>query len=337
MLCGEYGLDYSAACRSKFFDVNTCTWSDELITRFGLDRRHYSDPKPMGTIIGHLRDTVRDELGIKGKVKVIIGGHDQTANAIGSGLHQDYSVCSMGTAECITPILKNKLHDDFIADCGIPAEPLWGKGKFCALAYNSTSGLLVQWFLGLFADGGELQYARFDSNVPPNPTKITVQPYLMGSGTPYMDNEARLALAGIDYGTTKDDLYRAILEGLCLDQKLNMAVLRDEQVFVKHLIAVGGGSKSRAWLEIKADILQIPVSTLTVKEAGALGSAVLCAAALGAYNSVEEAAGAMSHIKETIEPNNKNRTFYEEKFEVYRKLHEHVKEESAFSIRGVKL
>jgi hypothetical protein len=42
----------------------------------------------------------------------------------------------------------------------------------------------------------------------------------------------------------------------------------------------------------------------------------------------------MSHIKETIEPNKKNRGFYEEKFGVYRKLHEHVKEESAFAVRG---
>ena len=85
----------------------------------------------------------------------------------------------------------------------------------------------------------------------------------------------------MDYGTTKFDIYRAILEGLVLDQRLNMAVLAEQDVAVQHLIAVGGGSKSRPWLQIKSDILQIPVSTLKVKEAGALGCAILCAAAAG--------------------------------------------------------
>ena len=46
--------------------------------------------------------------------------------------------------------------------------------------------------------------------------------------------------------TTKYDIYRAILEGLCLDQELNLSVLRGQGINVKHIIAVGGGSRSRA-------------------------------------------------------------------------------------------
>ncbi|MCL2128604.1 MAG: FGGY-family carbohydrate kinase, partial [Treponema sp.] len=160
---------------------------------------------------------------------------------------------------------------------------------------------------------------------------IMVQPYLMGSGTPYMDPGARLALTGIDYGTTKFTLFRALIEGLVLDQRLNLSVLAEEQVEVKQIIAVGGGSKSRPWLQIKADILEIPVSTLKVKEAGTLGAAILCAAAAGVYGSINEAAAAMSQISETIEPNLANSDFYAEKFELYRKLRDHVKEESDFA------
>jgi xylulokinase len=147
-----------------------------------------------------------------------------------------------------------------------------------------------------------------------------------------MDPEARLALTGIDNGTNRNDLYRAVLEGLVLDQKLNISILDDQKIAVDHLVAVGGGSKSRPWLQIKADILQIPVSTLATKEAGALGCAVLCAAAMGEYGSVEEAAAAMSHIDATIEPDAAHREFYNEKFELYKKLHDHVREESAFAV-----
>jgi xylulokinase len=332
MFCGRQAVDYSAACRTMFFDVRQAKWSDTLMAKFGLEKRHYSDPVPMGTVIGTLRKELARELGIAGELKVVVGGHDQPVNAIGAGLRDGYAVCSMGTSECITPFTGAILPADFIAHKGIPSEPLWEKGKFCCLAYNQTSGLLVQWFANTFSGDPETSLAFFDQNVPPAPTKIMVQPYLMGSGTPYMDSGARLAITGMDYGTTKFDIYRAILEGLVLDQRLNMSVLAEQKVVVRHLIAVGGGSKSRPWLQIKADILQIPVSTLKVKEAGALGCAVLCAAAAGVYGSVAEAAGNMSSISDTIEPDSKHRDFYGEKFDVYRRLHDHVREESAFAL-----
>jgi xylulokinase len=333
MFSGETGADYSAACRTMFFDVRSCTWSGELMAKFGLESRHYSPPLPMGTVLGKVRGSLLAELGLSGDIKVIIGGHDQPVNAIGAGLRESCAVNSMGTSECVTPVTGSIMPEDFIARQGIPSEPLWEKGKFCSLAYNSTSGLLVQWYGNLTAGDRKNPLAYLDRNVPEEPTNIMVQPYLMGSGTPYMDSGARLAMTGIDYGTGKFDIYRAILEGLVLDQKLNLTILEEQGVSVKCLSAVGGGSKSRSWLRIKADILEIPVSTLRVKEAGALGAAVLCAAALGVYGSIEEGGREMPRIETTIEPDLKHRAFYHDKFELYRTLHDHVKEESAFAAR----
>ena len=333
MLCGECATDYSLAGRTMFFDIRSCLWSDDLISRFGLEKSHFSMPKAMGSVVGTLRKELALELGIKGSVKVVVGGHDQPLNAIGAGLKPGYVVNSMGTAECITPLTQAILPENFISSRGIPSELLWDKDKSCCLAYNASSGLLVQWFTSVFG-GQEAIPAEFDKNIPEKPTKIMIQPYLMGSGTPYMDSEARLAFTGIDNGTTRYDLYRAVLEGLVLDQLLNISILKEQKIAVDHLIAVGGGSKSRPWLQIKADILQIPVSTLTIKEAGALGCAVLAAKASGAYATIEEAAAAMSHTGETIMPDTTHRDFYNEKFALYATLHEHVKKESAFAAKS---
>jgi sugar (pentulose or hexulose) kinase len=85
---------------------------------------------------------------------------------------------------------------------------------------------------------------------------------------------------------------------------------------------------------MKADILQIPVSTLSMKEAGALGGAILGAAACGAFASVEDAAAAMSNIGETFTPNATYQEFYSRKFELYKQLHLHVKQESAFAAKS---
>jgi len=227
MLCGECATDYSLAGRTMFFDIRSCLWSDELISRFGLEKSHFSKPQPMGSVVGTLRKELSQELGIKGNVKVVIGGHDQPVNAIGAGLKPGYVVNSMGTSECITPITNVILPEDFTSSRGIPSELLWGKDKICCLAYNPSSGLLIQWFTSVFG-GLESSPQHFDQNIPDRPTKIMVQPYLMGSGTPYLDNEARLAFTGIDNGTTRYDLHRAVLEGLVLDQKLNRSGLKEQ-------------------------------------------------------------------------------------------------------------
>jgi xylulokinase len=333
MLSGQTAADYSTASRTMFFNAHECIWSGALMEKFGLNPQHYSSPSPMGTVIGTLRKSLAEELGLNDSVKVVVGGHDQPVTAIGAGLRKGSAVNSMGTAECVTPIIGSMLSRRFIVEHGIPAEPLWEKGKFCCLLYNNTSGLLIDWFLKTVTDENPLPYTRFDRNIPAEPTRIMVQPYLMGSGTPYMDSIARLAMAGIDYGTTKYDIYRAILEGLCLDQRLNLDVLSREHITVEEIVVVGGGSRSRTWLGIKADILQIPVNIPVVREAGALGCAILCTVASGIYGTVEEAAHTMSRIQETIEPKQQHSSFYDEKFELYRKLHHHVQEESGFAVR----
>jgi xylulokinase len=332
MFSGVTGTDYSTACRTMFFDIRNCEWSGELIAKFGLEKNHYSKPVPMGTIIGSVRGELLDETGIRGDIKVVVGGHDQPVTAIGAGLREGHTVNSLGTAECITPLTDYILPEDFIAGRGIPSEPLWEKGKYCCMAYNSTAGLLIKWFANLVTDGHEDSIAYMNKNCPSEPTRIMVQPYLMGSGTPYMDSGARLGIAGLDLSSGKFEIYRAILEGLVLDQRLNLTILAEQNVPVNHLVAVGGGSQNRPWLQIKADILKIPVSVLKVKEAGAMGAAVLCAAALGVYGSIEEGSREMSVIETTIEPNLKFSDFYLDKFELYRKLHEHFKEESSFAI-----
>ena len=335
MLCGRAAVDYSVACRTMFFDVRECEWSDKLIDKFGLDKQHYSEPVPTGSIIGDLSAAVAAETGIGGSCKIIAGGHDQPVNMIGAGLRPGYVVDSMGTTESLTPLMDSLMSPQTIVDNHLPAEPVWQKGRYCSMAYNPTSGLLVQWFFKTFSDTPEPPYALFEKNFPQKPTKIMVQPYLMGSGTPYFDHSARLAFTGIDYGVTRYDLYRATLEGLAMDQRLNIGIMKGLGLDVNGLTCVGGGSKSKPWLKVKADILQIPMNTITVGEAGALGCAMIAAYATGVYSSIEEAAQTMSHIKDTVEPDPTYAEFYSEKFELYRELNAHVKQESRFALKEI--
>lgn len=337
MLSGEAAVDYSVASRSMLFDAHECVWSGEMTERFGIDKSLFSHPVAAGTSVGTIRGDVARELGMPECVKVVAGLHDQPASAVGTGLRPGSIACSMGTSECMTPVFTGMFPTEVTAHQGLSSEPVWEKGKYCTLAYNPSSGLLIEWFFKTFAAAetqqGGAPYALFEENFPPQPTKLMLQPYLTGSGTPYLDYQARLAITGAGLETTRFDLYRAVLEGLALDQRLNLETLIAQGVCAHSLTCVGGGSKSRPWLQVKADVMQLPVLTLECNEAGALGCAALCAAAAGAYGSVEEAAQNMSREKERIEPNKENEGFYIEKFAHYRSLREHLTEESEYACR----
>jgi xylulokinase len=331
-LTGQAIGDYSVASRTMLFDVHARAWSEILLKKFGIEREKLSDVMATGTMIGTVLRSVAQEIGLPKGVQVIAGGHDQPMAAVGAGIRQKSTVCSMGTSECMTPVFDGALAPEVTLASSMSSEPMWEKNKFCSLAYNATSGLCIKWFFDTFASEFEkTPYALFEQNMPQAPTRLFVQPYLMGTGTPYNDHRARFAIVGSDAGTTKYDLYKAIMEGLELDMRLNFELLRQHGIVIESVVAVGGGAASRPWMQIKADVMQTPVSILKCKEAGALGCAVTCGYALGCYASMEEAGLAMSHVEETIEPKRENRAFYDEKYGLYQQLHGDLQKYCAFA------
>lgn len=318
-LSGLIYTDYSLAGRTMLFDVNTLDWSDEMLSVFGVDKEKLSAPVCSGTVLGDVSSAVAEELSLPCGMKLVMGGHDQPIHAFGAGDIKGQMVCSMGTSECVTPVFDKRLSKDITLRRALPTEPFVQQGKYCTLAFNVTSGLLVKWFFDTF-EKGEQKYAEYEKNAPAGVSRLFVQPYLMGSATPYFDPADRYAVIGADLGTTTYDIYKASIEALCLDQRLNIEYLKEEGMSYDTLICAGGGSKSALWLKTKANVLGMDVKTLKGKEMGALGCAVLCALALGVYGSAEEAGRAMCHTDKLYKPDMSLKAAYDEKFEMYRDL-----------------
>lgn len=313
--------DYSASCRTMLFDVHKREWSDILLHKFCIDREKLSDVKQTGTIIGEIHAEFAKETGLPDSAVVVTGGHDQPMAALGTGAGVNGTVCSLGTTECMTPMFRGALPPEVTLNSSLCSEPMWDPDMFSTLAYNATSGLVFKWFFEMFAsDEKKPPYDLFEKKLPVEPTRMFVQPYMMGSGTPYMDHRARFALIGADLGTTRYEVYKAVMEGLVLDQRLNFEILVNHNINIGTLICVGGGAQNRPWMQIKADAMNVEVATLTCKHAGALGCAMACAYALGCYGSMEEAGQNMAHIKDVIQPNPTYKTAYDEKFELYKEL-----------------
>ena len=127
--------------------------------------------------------------------------------------------------------------------------------------------------------------------------------------------------------------HKASLEGLCLDQRMNIEYLKEEGMDYDTLICAGGGSRSDLWLQTKANVLQMQVKTLKGKEMGALGCAMLCAIAVGAYSDPAEAAAQMSHTDRVFSPDASLKAAYDEKFALYKSLKKDIEKYNVYASR----
>ena len=101
----------------------------------------------------------------------------------------------------------------------------------------------------------------------------------------------------------------------------NVELLERSGIAVKRFRAVGGGSKSRIWMQIKADIMNRPIEVMEVTEAGCLGAALLAGVATGTYGSVDEATRTAVRSARVYEPNSRSSRYYAERYELYSRLY----------------
>ena len=206
-------------------------------------------------------------------------------------------------------------------------------GKYVTYAFSYTGGALIDWFIKTMA-GQEKQlaieqgcsvYKVLEQGMKDAPTGILVLPHFAGAATPYMDTGSKGAIVGLTVEHSINDLYRAMMEGVAYEMKLNLECLQSAGIAPKLLRATGGGASSAVWMQIKADILGIPVVSLSSSEAGAAGCVMLAGIASGAFRNLEEAAEKVIHERTTYYPRQEMHEAYQKYYAKYKKLYEAVR------------
>ena len=146
---------------------------------------------------------------------------------------------------------------------------------------------------------------------------IYVLPHLVGSGTPHLDPASRGAIVGLTNETTKGDLTRALLNSIIFESKTDLNLLRKGGFHIEELRAVGGGSRSDRWLQMKADCLGLPVQRMEANEAAALGAAMLAGIALGTYTGCREGIDACCRVEKEFLPRPEQTALYDEQYEEF--------------------
>jgi len=138
-------------------------------------------------------------------------------------------------------------------------------------------------------------------------------------GTPDVDAAATGLITGLTTQTRLPDIYRAILEGVTYEMRYNQEKLAEADIHVGRLIACGGGARSPAWLQIKADILGCEIVPVETEETGAMGSAILGFAAVTG-EPMFEIAKRFHRYGPTVHPQPEVQAVYDRKYEVFKAL-----------------
>ncbi len=334
-LGAEAVIDHTMASRTMAFDLKTRAWSSDLLAKLNLNPERFSKPVPSGTLVGTIRRALAEELGLPAGLMLVSGGHDQTCAALGAGLVKGgLGLVSTGTAEVLAtafdaPALTRRMFDSYYP-CYLHAKA----GMFFTFSLNHVGGLLLRWWRDQFAGvevadaraAGLDPYALMDQRMPSQPSPVMVVPHLNGTGTPWCDLEAKGAIVGLTHATTRHDVAKALLEGLAFELRINLKNLQSCGVEMVRLVAAGGGAKSTTWLQLKADILNRPISTLRCREAACLGAALLAGAGAGVYASLDEAVAQTVVADREYVPQRESALRYDQRFAEYSRLYPALKQ-----------
>ncbi|MEI8243672.1 MAG: FGGY family carbohydrate kinase, partial [bacterium] len=324
MLGAEPTCNNSHASRTHLFDFEADDWSERLLAWAELDRARLGRIVPGGIVVGTVSAAMAAELGMPPGVAIVAGGHDQCLNALGCGcVAPGRAVCGIGTYECITPVYRTP--DDPLAlfpqRLNVERHVLPG---LCVSFLFNQSGSLVRWFRDTFAAAEVAApdlYARLAAEIPDAPTRLLVLPHFDPPPWPERLPEASGVIAGLKSTTTRGEILKAIMEGATFHFVEGVAALRRLGIDTTEFVASGGGARSDAWLQIKADILGVPFVRLATSECGATGAAMLAGIATGCYGSPDDAVAAHVRRVRSFEPDAQRQAYYAELFGCFRQLH----------------
>lgn len=282
LLTGEMAEDMSDAAGTLWLDPAKRDWSDAALAATGLSRAHMPRLVEGSDSSGTLKPDLTARWGMARPPVVAGGAGDNAATAVGLGaIAPGDAFLSLGTSGVL-----------WVTTDRFAPNPASAVHAFChcvpatwhQMGVMLSAAASLAWWAGV-AGAKEADLMAELGETPQGASAVLFLPYLSGERTPANDPDLRAVFAGIGAGTTRADLTRAVLEGVAHAVRDNRDSLAAAGTVVREIDLVGGGSRSRLWAQILADMLEIPVHRV---EEGTVGAA-FGAARLGRLAATGEA------------------------------------------------
>ncbi|WP_226621386.1 xylulokinase [Alloyangia pacifica] len=297
-LTGDHVADMSDSAGSAWLDTGARDWSEALLEAGHMARAQMPRLVEGCAAAGPLRPALAQAWGLAQQVTVAGGAGDNAAAACGTGaLDEGQGFVSLGTSGVLLaarsgyhPLPDSALHTFCHA---VP-----GRWYQMGVMLSCTDSL--NWLARIAGmRPAELTAPLGEALMPPG--RVRFLPYLSGERTPHNDAAIRGAFTGLGAETGRDDMTRAVLEGVAFGLRDSAEALRGAKAELGHLLAIGGGSRSRYWLRLIATVLDTPLHLPASGEFGAaLGAARL--GQLAATGAAPEEVITPPATAEVIEP-----------------------------------
>lgn len=333
VLTGERKVSYSSAARSMAFDIRKLDWSEDMLAMAGIRIGQMSRPVPPCSTIGTILPQMARELSLNPDMKLVVGGHDQSCAALGSGLiDRKDGECGMGTCEFMFTMLPEARMTPYMRENDFTCIPYIIPGTYLSSIEVTTCGALKNWARdALFrdidrkcAEEGRNFFAYMDELAKDVRTEVLILPQFGSAGNPDLSMDARGTITGLTIHTMPEELYRAVLEGMAFQMYLAYERMKKLGTVMERIAATGGGSVSELTLQIRADVFDMRVLSLESEESGTLGCMMMSAVAAGAYKSLPEAISRAVKLKKEFLPDPQMHAYYMKKYEKYKLLYERM-------------
>jgi xylulokinase len=325
-LTGALKTDYSYASGTGIYDLKGWKYNAEFIKASGIPENLWPDIVPSTQILGKILPEVASSLGLNSDVDVVCGGVDNSCMALGAkNIRAGRVYTSLGSSAWIAvsseePVLDNKYRPYVFAHV-IPkmftsAVSIFSAGtSFSWVKENICSELIAE--AGSSNQDVYSLMNQIAEKAPVGSNKLLFNPSLAGGTSQDASVHIRGAYLGLDLKHGKPELIRAAMEGIALNLRLRLDLLRKYTQIEDEILFVGGGAKSRFYLSIFADAFNTRIIKSNIdQDAGALGAAAIAAVGCGLWDSFDRI-DAIHKIEELVEPNPVNNQVYEKLLPVF--------------------
>lgn len=325
-LTGEAVIDhYTAANFAPLYDVTRLGWADDLAPDIIALKKL---PKLLWStdIAGHITAKAAAETGLAPGTPVTCGTIDAAAEAVSVGVQNTGDMMMMYGST----IFIISLTDARMRDPALWYAPWLFEGQHASMAGLATSGTLTHWFRDQFArelpraEAFEILAAEAAGS-PPGANGLLMLPYFSGERTPIHDTRAKGAFFGLNLTHTRGDMYRSLIEGIAFGTNHVIETYEKAGRRPSRLLAVGGGTKNRLWLQATSDITGLPQILCENTLGASFGNAFLAACAIGA--AAPEHIGSWNPAADSVTAS--ETATYTRQYHLFRRLYEQTKDIAA--------
>jgi len=297
MLTGAMKTDFSYASGSGVYDLKNSCYKEDFIDHAGVKRSLFPDIVSSHEIVGNISPEASRQTGLPQTVKVMCGGVDNSCMSLGAKCYASgRSYTSLGSSAWIA-VTSDEPIIDFRYKPFVFAHVV--DGKYTSSAGIFSAGSSLQWirnnvfqdFYSAEREGGKDAYEEITALAEKSPVganKLMFNPSLAGGIMTEEDPDIRGGFMGLTLAHNREDVARSTLEGISLNLRHALDILRRYQDLSDEMLLVGGGSKSAFWRQIFSDIFEMNIVKSNIdQDAASLGAAALAFFGAGIWDGYE--------------------------------------------------